>query len=241
MWDLGHRENLLFLKMAWGARGAFVGEMRLTGDEVGFWKRTGMKRRGVEPLWVSDSHRFAHSLTAGVGRVVLFDAHHDCWEGDKGFVSCENWLRAWLEGSKRRRAVWVRPGWLEKGACEVPEDLRDRVDVVEGLEGLEGLDLGLEGPVTTHVCRSGCWMPPWLDKAFLGFLEGWGGGLEGVLDMQEGEWKALEPRWAEKDLERALEEARRMGEFAEVCRKKEHTIVGMPSGDFARGMVEVRF
>ena len=233
-WDLGHRESLLFLTVLWGARGGLAEEMRLTGDERGFWDRLGLGRRRT--LWVSESHCFAHSLTTGVDRVVTFDAHHDCWRGDAGKVTCENWLRTWLEGSRRRRVVWVRPGWVDKGLAAVPEDLEDRVEVVEGLEGLEGLELGLGGRVEVHVCRSGCWMPPWLDGAFLEFVRGFAGSLDRATDMQGDGWEALRERWTEKDFRAALECGKRMGELGRSCG---YAVVEVPSGMFLRGKEEV--
>lgn len=240
MWDIGHRESKLFLTILWGTRGNLIDKMKTTGEEHGFWERIGVKRNGIRPIWVSESHCYAHTLTAGVDRIVTFDAHHDCWKGQKGEVSCENWLRVWLKGSKRRRATWVRPTWLEKGVCEVPDDLKDRVDVVEGLEGLK---LGLEGPVDVHICRSGCWVPPWLDGAFLAFVGALGGGLEGVEDMQGDGWEALKQRWTDEDLKTALEGDRlmqeAMGRFGRRTGKG-YTMMEVPSGDFLKGMVEVR-
>jgi hypothetical protein len=229
---MGHRENLLFLKMLWSTRAGLIDEMKTTGDEAGFWERLRGQGRLVQPLWVSDSHCYLHSLLqmTKVGRIVLFDAHHDCWKGEKGQVTCDNWLRVWLRGSKRREAVWVQPGWLDKEVCRLPEDMKGRVEVVDYGKGLE---LGLEGSVAVHACRSGCWTPPWLDKAFLGFLDGFGGGPGTVCRMQEGEWDLLAERWTEKDLAEALaNEAKVRGMVAKM------SVGSIPSGNFLNARVE---
>ena len=144
---------------------------------------------------------------------------------------CDNWLRAWLKGSKRRKATWVRPGWLGNGICDLPEDMAGRVDVVDWREGL---DLGLGGAVGAHVCRSGCWTPPWLDGAFLGFLEGFGGGPGAACPMQDGEWNPLRKRWDENELAEAVANAAQMR--AVTGRMAAGSV---PSGSFADAKVEV--
>ena len=195
-WDIGHQESLLFLKMLWGTRIGLMDQMKTDGNEVDFWQNF----KGVKflfPTWVSESHAYAYSCLAGVSRVVLFDAHHDCWEGDnlhsdktaKG-VFCHNWLRTWLLKGKNRKATWVKPKWQD--ACELPKDMKKRVDVVVYSKGM---DLGLKGSIIPHICRSGCWVPPWLDRAFLGFVEGFRGTMEMVVPMQDGEWNPLKERW----------------------------------------------
>jgi hypothetical protein len=197
-WDFGHREALIFLNMLWSTRFGYVDKMKTDGNEVGFWDTIDQKNI-KKPVWVSDSHAYAYSLLYGVSRVVLFDAHHDCWKGDgREGVACDNWLRVWLKGSKKRQAVWVQPEWLEDGLYSVPDDLKGRLEVVRWKKGM---DLGLEGAVTAHVCRSGCWVPPWLDKAFLGFVGALAGDLSPV-PMQHGDWDPLNERWSAEDFEK---------------------------------------
>jgi hypothetical protein len=79
---------------------------------------------------------------------------------------------------------------------EVPDDLKDRFEIV-------GLDDKLElGDVwNVHVCRSGCWTPPWLDKAFIDFV-----GCRGypVARLQSGDWDPMKPRWNAKAERQAL-------------------------------------
>lgn len=208
-WDIGHQESLVFLKMVWGTRIGLMDKMKTDGSERIFWDW--LKKRvdiGKAPMFVSDSHCCAYNLLRGVNRVISFDAHHDCWECDSLGVDksahgiyCHNWLREWLEGSRSRKAVWVAPRWLDK-ECGVPRG----VDKLEKRVWSQFTDLGVEGSVIVHVCRSGCWVPPWLDKAFLGFLTASGRGFERMTVQQGGEWNPLAERWSEKDLRDVLEQ-----------------------------------
>ena len=236
-WDFGHQESLIFLKMLWTTRIGIKAEMRTTGAESGFWEQLRKVGDLKAPLWASDSHAYAYQLLKGVRRVVLFDAHHDCWMADSLGVDkkargvyCHNWLRVWLNGSKKRSATWVRPGWQKH--CELPDDMKGRVEV---LDRWDGSDLRLDGPVGVHVCRSGCWVPPWLDGAFLAFLGAFGRGMEGVCRMQDGEWDPLVQRWTPEDLKQA--EAME----ADVQKMVRGMAVGsIPSGNFVDARVEQR-
>lgn len=206
-WDLGHQESLMFLKMLWGGRIGLLNEMKTDGNELIFWdwirKKVNIDRA---PMFVSDSHCFAYNLLKGVDRVISFDAHHDCWEGDslgvdksERGVFCHNWLREWLGGSRRRKATWVAPIWLGED-CPLPEG----VERLEKKIWSQFTDLDIEGSVVVHVCRSGCWVPPWLDKAFLAFLKRSGRGLERMAVQQVGDWNPLAERWTEKDFQEIL-------------------------------------
>jgi hypothetical protein len=235
-WDFGHRESLMFLKMLWASRVSLINKMKTDGNEVGFWEQ--FKNVKFDYFkWVSDSHSHAYNLLNGVSRVVMFDAHHDCWEADSlGIdkkdknVYCDNWLRAWLEGGKGRNALWVKPGWQD--ACDLPKDMAKRVKVVTYSKGL---DLVLEGSVELHICRSGCWVPPWLDKAFLAFLKASKKGLKDVRVLQDGEWNPIAERWSEKELEKI-----KAGEAQMQAKLHQMRVMTMKSGDFVHGMEEVR-
>ena len=212
-WDFGHRESLLFLNMLWGTRMGYLDLMKTDGNEKDFWQHIPIK---PETVWVSDSHMYAYTLLHRVNRVVLFDAHHDCWHSDslgvekrEHQVYCHNWLREWLIGGKNRKALWVKPEWQDD-ACTLPDDMKSKVEVVTWHKGL---DLGLKGPVVTHICRSGCWVPPWLDKAFLGFVEASTGSLRKAIPMQDGDWNPLKERWTAQDFENQLENEKKVQEI----------------------------
>jgi hypothetical protein len=84
---------------------------------------------------------------------------------------------------------------------------------VEVVTWHKGLDLGLKGSVVTHICRSGCWVPPWLDKAFLGFVEASTGSLRKAIPMQDGDWNPLKERWTAQDFENQLENEKKVQEI----------------------------
>jgi len=200
MWDLGHCETLLHLKLLWQHRGNLIDLMKTTGAEKEFWKalQTWAKYKGQ--LTVSESHAFVlddHDVMMS-DLIVLFDQHHDCWPlENKREVGCHNWARAWLEADDNRQLIWVMPDWLDAEIPDPPKDLPN-FKAVHHNQFLPGV---LEAEVTSiHVCRSGCWTPPWLDEQFKQFLVD--SGLE-TLPLQEGDWDPFEPRWSEKDLQAA--------------------------------------
>lgn len=193
--DLGHSESLVFLDMMWRGRSGLLDTIKTNGAEEGFWGRLEASLSGAGPTYVSDSHMYAYRLLSGVDHVILVDAHHDCWredslglEKDQGYVYCHNWLRAWLSKGKRRRVTWIQPEW-SKGLFDVPKDLRKRVTVENDIKGK--ID-------RVHVCRSGCWTPPWLDKQFIQFVNS---RKSLVLNMQkELPWNPMAERWTEENL-----------------------------------------
>ena len=217
-WDLGHRENLFFLHMVWSLRMGLYAKIKTSGTEKNLWDwlRARVNLDG-RMLAVSDSHASAYSLAEDVDHVTLIDAHHDCWVGqDSKGIYCDNWLRQWLKGDKKRRILWVMPRWQTK-AFELPHDVKQRIDVVEFSE-----DLKLSGTSSrfVHVARSGCWTPPWLDDAFLDFLKGFGRPLKEALVMQDGDWNPLKRRWDKETLERSLESHRQHKALGEEIMKK---------------------
>jgi hypothetical protein len=189
-YDLSHSESPIFLDMVWRSRSGLLDHIKTTGTEEGFWDRLGGSMDGVGPTYVSDSHMYAYRLLlSGVDHVILVDAHHDCWkEGRKDHVYCHNWLRVWLAGGKHRRVTWIQPEW-SKGIFEVPKDLRKLVATESEIKGK--IDM-------VHVCRSGCWTPPWLDKQFIQFVD----SRKSLKINMQGElpWNPMAERWTEADL-----------------------------------------
>jgi len=233
-YDFGHSESLMFLKMLWMTRIMYHEAIKTTGQENNFWDLVKSKVPVVKKgTWVSDSHAYAHSITNGIGHILLVDAHHDCWEGDSlgldntvNDVYCHNWVRVWLEGDKRRRVTWIQPKW-SVGNFSVPDDLRNRVKVIS-----EGDDWGVKTIDRVHICRSGCWVPPWLDKDFVKFVNSRGGK---VLKMQGGDWDPMAERWTEEEFLAGLDQNQAMI----TAMRKIIRIGEMPSGDFLNGRVEL--
>lgn len=197
-WDLGHSESLAFLDMMWRTRFGLMDKITTNGAEKGFWKALGTFGKGTALTYVSDSHIFAYGLLSGIDHVLIVDAHHDCWKEDslgvekaQRKVYCHNWLRVWLSKSKKRSATWLVPAWSE-GQFSLPDDMKGRVDVIHSIEkwGDKPID-------RVHVCRSGCWTPPWLDRKFIEFVEERGGI---PIKQQDGHWNPMVERWSEADL-----------------------------------------
>lgn len=166
-WDMGHQETSYHLNELWLAWGHLFAVMRTTGQEKDFWKRLPFKLGVKDLVSVSDSHlhvtddyRLAHAQ-----HLVLVDRHHDVFTDHTGGhrVDCGNWVRWWLDCGKKRTVTWVRPN--DKFVfCEVPKHLKSRVKTVRTFPAIKP-------PMGVHVCRSGCWTPPWLDAAFVRFVK----------------------------------------------------------------------
>jgi hypothetical protein len=219
--DLAGYETALNLKMAWLYRYRLMEKMQLLGEERLFWQRLACQFDVLSAvdLYVSDSHTLAYALAERVDHVILVDRHHDCYRWpvvdlvpvEAVSVDCGNWAAAWLSRSLQRTLHWVYPDrHSPKGCAEVmhtvlpPDDPRQRRWSARSLTAF--LDdpahpyLNTTKQLTLHVCRSGCWTPPWLDHQFKAFLETPGLHLN---PMQEGVWDPLKPRWNLDDYETA--------------------------------------
>jgi hypothetical protein len=197
-WDMGHGESVLFLTILWTHRAELIDRIKTSGEEKGFWKQLDVKL--PQRVCVSDSHAYAYAVPNDADRVVLFDAHHDCWDRRGKGVGCENWLRIWLEESEAREVLWVYPKHLIEnwGKQEVPEDLRSRVETMEWHGSID-----LEEVETVHICRSGCWTPPWLDVDFIAFVMR--GFQDSIHVMQDGVWDLMKMRWGAKETKQATD------------------------------------
>lgn len=203
MWDLVHTESLFCLTTMWQYRKHLMNEIVSSGEEKTFWPWL-YEHLNINSLCatLSDSHACIvdnDNLWTQCDTLLLFDQHHDCWDTsdnnrDKGgriiHLRCDCWGRAWLEENSERRMIWVYPDHLDACAWEDIRDLgeqlitvpRKKFDITEYSEWCIG---------GVHVCRSGCWSPPWLDKVFLKFIED--SGLQTSV-TQDGVWNPLQPR-----------------------------------------------
>lgn len=227
LWDLGHREAEMFLKMLWIFRGRYMEEMKLNGKEQDFWQQlTPMFFSAPSrDIFVSDSHLFAYPLAEEAELLINFDRHHDCYEWPtvkqrrtekKWQVVCDNWVSTWLSMDKKRKVLWIYPDDLNND--ETDGDILDLKNNphVRGTERFNAMPyaalaswtelLRCVSELTVHVCRSGCWTPPWLDQKFIDFVNG--SGFKPQI-MQDGIWHPMTLRWNLDDYEtarRVLEE-----------------------------------
>lgn len=202
-WDMGHSETLLFLKMLWHSRYRYRDEMVTDGNERTFWQ-SAIGKAALDnckgPVFVSDSHLFAYDVAKKIraGRVVNIDAHHDCWPVDMTptgpTIGCHNWLRAYQDLSG------CAVQWIAPAHSHVRDD--DHKDLHNG--GLSwshsllaaALLVNSDDEVTIHICRSGCWTPPWLDEQFRQFVKG---AHKPVHAMQVRDWHPMKRRWTKQD------------------------------------------
>lgn len=223
-WDIQHRESIVYIQHLWAYRYHLIDRMKTNGNEIGFWeglkKQFGAAKLRHIPIYVSESHSFAISVCQlhKPEMVISFDTHHDLWplDGQKDSVFCHNWLRAYLKGSKRSKAIWVYPkhsiGLFKMPSDKIaqrclrrPDPYRFKADEIE----IEAI----------HICRSGAWTPPWLDKQFVGFvseaelltrfspyvdearIETFENGVR--TPGKDIVVNPMQPRWSDKDLKQA--------------------------------------
>ena len=192
MWDLGHIENEFFMDFMWKARPHLFGQMKAEGHE-GFWDRLRASFIFGDEAFVSESHLEAHNLIKPFKQVILIDAHHDCWEkADPLNITCDSWA---FYAAKEMKCdiIWVHPSWVDPQTMEVPGSVRGKVRTMT-LDAL--LENFSEYKIdTVHICRSGCWIPPWLDQEFIDFVRG---GFPEATTV--GRFEPMKKRWTDTDI-----------------------------------------
>lgn len=251
-WDIQHVESQMYLDFIWMTRGHLIDQYKTSGEEKTFWRwLLGGLGHPEEVLTVGESHATIvrdPGIWHGSDVILLFDQHHDCWnteddnrDDDTGrmiHVACHTWGRAWLEEDLDRKLVWVYPDWLvldrEYGPIVDSECESDIADLLHETEQLIVLprkqfdfsyytDDMVEG---IHVCRSGCWVPPWLDEAFCTFVKESGLLSEVAMCNSRQDSKVWDPmriRWLNDELAQARkmhEQSRRAFEEIHAMEKK---------------------
>jgi hypothetical protein len=190
LYDWGHRESKLFIEDLWEIRasGFLANKMDLpglSGEEQTFWKR--IKVINDAPLYLAESHayacdeqiirRFMDDERRGYTNAIWsFDAHHDLGYHDgtvsdllKGKIDCGTWLLyyflRWDATIHVRYPRWKRNACQSDGLLDTPSSLhtidRSFCRVREKLPVFDAIFL----------CRSGAWVPSWLDTAFHAFAQ----------------------------------------------------------------------
>lgn len=205
-WDISHAETKFHLNALWQTRGGLMELMKVDPDLAQpFWPAMGRLFQDLPRFTlVSDSHMYAYNWLDDIQTVVLVDAHHDCWSGQAGAVDCSNWARRWLDRNPKRHMHWLVPGWVDTELYE-SDWVRFKqnqvsihiLDDVLHAQDIEGLPKRVD---RVHVCRSGCWTPPWLDQAFIDWLKAGNRDCMGFpVDEKGTDWDALRLRWSEHD------------------------------------------
>jgi len=201
-WDIGHSETQFHHDQLWTVRPHLLEAMTTNGEEKTFWERFHRVFDVSDHalIHVSDSHLFAYQeLPEDVERLVLIDAHHDAWSLSwDGHIQCDTWVRHWLNERRSNEVVWVQANWPGPKDFGLPPDMHSRFRKGR-LRDLEKLIKGGPWACPVHVCRSGCWTPPWLDQAFIDFVAA--SGLTPVrieAKGNSGDWDPLTCRWDEQ-------------------------------------------
>lgn len=197
---------------------------------------------GFEDVTVGESHATVvkdPELWLDSDTIITFDQHHDCWAIPDGhrdeesglaqYVACHTWGRVWLENNPRHKLVWVYPDSMNLkksyGPILEPDHESDVCDLLYETEQLEilpckefrKLALGFFDPdedelTGLHICRSGCWVPPWLDEDFCAFVEASGLPARVVYDLtreretaeERALWDPFRLRWTASAKEAAV-------------------------------------
>jgi hypothetical protein len=196
-YDWGHRESRFFLEMAWSFRAAAFLRSGIdlpgtTGEQHKFWQQFDISPDADIFVAESNSAAINPEVTGGYGftdvtEVWLYDAHHDCGYGigkdpedivDEGLYECGNWMLFYWGNDAR---LYVRyPQWSEWKTREDRMQLPRR----EVNRQTASPTNGPKGQIDrVFICRSGAWVPPWVDDEFVQFVHACpGGDLFGVND-----------------------------------------------------------
>ncbi len=222
-WDMGHQENHLFLDAVWGTRGHLIDQIKTTPDVADFWSwlNSNINIPKNHRLHVSESHSYVWLDPAlhQSDLLILFDQHHDMWleqPDQKGSVMAHNWVREWLRGKRNRKVVWVKPTWLQDGMFEIPKDIKRATCTTVNNFVIPSVVKNSYIITGVHVCRSGCWTPPWLDVEFKNFVIN---SNLSVNNLQDGVWDALEPRWDVVKLNDVIEFTKKWQQALKECMK----------------------
>jgi hypothetical protein len=190
LFDWGHRESKLFIEDLWEIRasGFLARQMDLpglSGEERTFWKR--IKVINDAPLYLAESHAYAcdeqivrrfmdDDRMGYTNSIWSFDAHHDLGYRDdsvadllKGKIDCGVWLLyyylRWSPTIHIRYPRWKRTVFQIDGVSDTMVSLHD-IDRAfrHGREKLPVFD-------AIFLCRSGAWVPSWLDTKFHAFAQ----------------------------------------------------------------------
>ncbi len=221
--DWGHNETPLFHDFIWKTRANHL-DLQPTSEALTFWDDLPLPLASPMRVLVSDSH--SHALPWAQRRespfsLVLVDAHHDlretAWklDGSEEFVDCGNWASFLVEAYPFMPMYWNQAEWSKGNVADVPARYKDRI-----FQGMWPRD----GEITDiHICRSGCWTPPWLDSQFIDFVRRCPAWPFVEIAREKPSWNPMMQRWTAEDLEEAVaftEQIGSSGKDIELMRKE---------------------
>lgn len=207
-WDISHSESPLYLDIIWAARGYLIDQMKTSGEEKKFPIKT---FNNIERLFISESHASVYPLLHNYKTVYLVDTHHDVWHPSNkqlssGSVDCGNWAWWWLSMDPSHKLIWIRP---KHSYFELP-----KVGRLLSQIKIKHYQPSMTFPHITdiHICRSGCWTPPWLDMDFIRFVRSF--NVQNPINLEKDEvWNPMKKRWKRKEYLAAKEAQYKTAEF----------------------------
>jgi len=180
-WDFGHCEAPFFMEELWAirlsqclAKGEDLRKLMRIADEHSsprdFHKF--IKERCKIPksckVAIAESHSSAFYFLERQKdlHIINIDAHHDLgYNGsEEGDVDCGNWIAKLAQKGKVARVTQVYPKWKKGKNMEADPSYVDIDLIIEyGLDKVPAVALS-----RIFLCRSGAWVPPWLDNDFYG-------------------------------------------------------------------------
>jgi hypothetical protein len=221
MWDEREiDETLYYLWNRWRERSQMqlIDRIKAVNAE-GFWRWLAKwfvltPRRQVV---ISESHvAMSKLLTEKHKTLVLFDSHHDCYSLNKyrekkEILDCGNWGTYWLRKyngkshmiwvsqlSKRNRITYA--GSIDRSIRNSVRAylLRDVEQVFDTMCKKAGDRIRLD---FIHMCRSGCWAPPWTDRDFLAFLKRSKFDCQVIKYTNNSGWNPMLDRWKDRAMQ----------------------------------------
>ena len=185
LFDWAHQESRTFIEAIWPSRAAefLLNGLPLPGltadpaeqSPTGFWDR--VRVDADADVWVAESNARVLNRLRDVGQVWLFDAHHDA-----GYPHSPDEAADLASRASDRTAPWECGSWMVPMQAQGAE-LHHRYPVwrtaafelePEPVVPVDrAFDDGTVPPVVfdaVFVCRSGAWVPPWHDQAFIDFV-----------------------------------------------------------------------
>jgi hypothetical protein len=192
LWDLGHIENEFFMDLIWRARPHLLGLMKAEGHR-GFWDQLRKSFTFDREIFVSESHLEAYNFVQPFEQIILIDAHHDCWQKEDPLnITCDSWAYYATHVAKCE-LIWVHPPWVDPTHMEIPSHVRGQVRTMTMEALCENFECHID---KVHVCRSGCWIPPWLDQEFIEFVNSAGFSKTTTV----GRFEPMKKRWADAEI-----------------------------------------
>ncbi|PJI09471.1 MULTISPECIES: arginase [Clostridium] len=151
-----------------------VNEVRVSNTINKFWGNINnvFDIKNDVNLYVTDSHKWSYDIAKEYDCKYVFniDAHSDLgYEGIKSFmfeVNCSNWLGKLLGNNISKGASILYSPYTYENKDEFDEINRKFPINYCNLD-----DVKKDTNVSViHICRSGMWTPPWIDKYFYSFI-----------------------------------------------------------------------